>query len=270
VNVAGTFTLTESAPSGGMTVTLGSTNRNAATVPASLVIPAGATSGSFTVTTIPQVSIASVQIVGSFAATSAKTSLSVLPPVPTAIKLNASTLQGGTGTSCSVLMNGPAPDDGIPVTMTSSNPLVKLTPGSSWTIGEGGTYKYVSVSVPAVAVPTNVTLTATASGVTKTALLTINPASIIKLSLTPASVKGGSIVTGSILLGGIAPAGGTAVAVSSSNTAVAVTPQSVTVLAGTKTVDFTFSTKAVTAPTSVVIAIQQGSAIYRSTVTVNP
>src|SRR5262249_44450620 len=47
----GTVTLNEVAPSGGMLVTLASSNTGVATVPASVTIPAGATSATFTVST---------------------------------------------------------------------------------------------------------------------------------------------------------------------------------------------------------------------------
>jgi N-acetylneuraminic acid mutarotase len=47
----GTVTLSAPAPSGGASVTLVSSNTSAATVPASIIVPAGATSASFSVTT---------------------------------------------------------------------------------------------------------------------------------------------------------------------------------------------------------------------------
>ena len=46
-----TVTLTASAPTGGAVVTLSSSAPTIASVPASVVVPAGATSASFTVTT---------------------------------------------------------------------------------------------------------------------------------------------------------------------------------------------------------------------------
>jgi hypothetical protein len=50
-SAVGTVTLSAAAPTGGATVTLASSNASLASVPASVVVPAGAMSASFTVTT---------------------------------------------------------------------------------------------------------------------------------------------------------------------------------------------------------------------------
>ena len=50
-SATGTVTLTSAAPSGGLTVSLSSNNTVAATVPASVTVPAGSTSATFTVST---------------------------------------------------------------------------------------------------------------------------------------------------------------------------------------------------------------------------
>lgn len=60
--VAGTVTLEAAAAPGDITVTLTSSNTTWATVPASIIIPAGSTSGSFTVTTFHPAAVQSVNI----------------------------------------------------------------------------------------------------------------------------------------------------------------------------------------------------------------
>jgi hypothetical protein len=55
-------TLLEVAPSGGTVVTLASSNTGVATVPASVTVPAGAQSATFTVSTIKVKSSTSVRI----------------------------------------------------------------------------------------------------------------------------------------------------------------------------------------------------------------
>jgi hypothetical protein len=60
----GTATLTAAAPAGGFVVALSSDNTTAATVPASVTVPAGATSANFTVTTKPVPNAQSALIIG--------------------------------------------------------------------------------------------------------------------------------------------------------------------------------------------------------------
>lgn len=62
--VTGTATLSASAPSGGLVVTLSSDNLAAATVPASLTVPAGSLSATFPVTTLTVPNPQSALIIG--------------------------------------------------------------------------------------------------------------------------------------------------------------------------------------------------------------
>ncbi len=74
---AGTATLTGPAPSGGVVVTLTSSNTSAATVPASVTVPAGASAGLFTVTTLAVGSTATSTITATYSGTSRTTTLTV-------------------------------------------------------------------------------------------------------------------------------------------------------------------------------------------------
>ena len=78
----GTFTLSAPAPTGGANVTLNSSNSDAATVPASITIPEGETSGTFIVTTIPRESDTFVNIDGTYNGLTKSTTLSVLRSRP--------------------------------------------------------------------------------------------------------------------------------------------------------------------------------------------
>ena len=64
-STTGTVTLSAAAPAGGVVITLSSGNTSLATVPASVTIPAGATSATFTVNTLSVNSTATVTIGGS-------------------------------------------------------------------------------------------------------------------------------------------------------------------------------------------------------------
>jgi len=72
-----TVTLTQAAPAGGVVVTLRSSNTKVATVPSSIVIPAGATTRTFTVATDPVKRSTSVTISATYAGTTRKATLTV-------------------------------------------------------------------------------------------------------------------------------------------------------------------------------------------------
>src|SRR5712692_1623953 len=73
----GTVTLNAAAPSGGAVVTLTSSNTAAATVPASITIAAGSTSGTFTATTAGVSAATNVTITASYAGTTQTATLTV-------------------------------------------------------------------------------------------------------------------------------------------------------------------------------------------------
>ncbi|MPZ74576.1 MAG: hypothetical protein GEU74_15380 [Nitriliruptorales bacterium] len=80
---AGTVTLTAAAPSGGASVALSSSNTSAATVPASVTVPAGSTSATFTVSTGSVNSDASSTISATYGGTTRSATLTVTAPSST-------------------------------------------------------------------------------------------------------------------------------------------------------------------------------------------
>ncbi len=77
----GTVTLNGPAPSGGAVVTLSSSNTAVATVPASVTVPAGATSATFTVTTSAVTTATSSTISASYGGATATATLTVQPSI---------------------------------------------------------------------------------------------------------------------------------------------------------------------------------------------
>jgi hypothetical protein len=77
---------------------------------------------------------------------------------------------------------------------------------------------------------------------------------LLVVSLNPASVTGGTSSTGTVVLNAAAPAGGAAVALTSSNSMGATVPANVTVAAGQTTATFQINTTPVTVSTSVTIS----------------
>jgi Subtilase family len=79
---SGLVTLSAPAPSGGAAVSLSSSKTGVVTVPASVTIPAGATSASFTATANSVTSSSTVTVDASYAGTTLNSSLTVTPPLP--------------------------------------------------------------------------------------------------------------------------------------------------------------------------------------------
>jgi trimeric autotransporter adhesin len=80
VSSTGTVKLTGAAPSGGISVSLSSSNPSVATVPPSVTVPSGATSATFNIETVPVSGSTSVTITASLSATTKKSVLQVKPP----------------------------------------------------------------------------------------------------------------------------------------------------------------------------------------------
>src|SRR5439155_4844984 len=78
--VQGTATLTSAAPAGGASVTLSSSNTTTASVPASVIVPAGATSAAFNVTTTAVSASTTATIAGAFGGATKSATLTVTPP----------------------------------------------------------------------------------------------------------------------------------------------------------------------------------------------
>src|SRR5258708_1798522 len=105
--VQGTVTLTAAAPSGGVTIALSSSNTAVATVPATITVAAGASTGAVVVTTIAQ---------GSATITATLNGSSVTSPTLTAtaggalasLSLSASTVGGGNPVTGTVTPTGAA------------------------------------------------------------------------------------------------------------------------------------------------------------------
>jgi len=95
-------------------------------------------------------------------------------------------------------------------------------------------------------------------------------ASLSAVSVSPSTVVGGTTAQGTITLTGAAPSGGAAVTLSSSNPSVVSVPASVTVAAGTSSAPFGVNTSSVTANTSITITATYAGITRTTTLTVTP
>src|SRR4051812_38427717 len=167
------------------------------------------------------------------------------------------------------MLSGPAPAGGAEVFVThASLALSEGLLGEVVTVPAGATSATFTVDTYKVSVPMVASVRGTFGGVTQTALLTVNPAAaapaVASLSVSPASVVGGTPATGAVTLTAPAPAGGLVVTLSDNSAAVTV-PASVTVPAGATGANFTITTAAVTAATSATVSAAAGGVTRSAT-----
>ena len=251
----GTVTLNGPAPAGGALVTLSSSNPSAAQVPASVTVPANATTATFTATTSPVSANTSLTISATYGA-SQTTAFTVNQPIVSSVTLNPTSVPGGGTSTGTVTLTGPAPGGGAVVTLSSSNTSAAQVPASV-TVPANAITAAFTITTSAVGSNTTVTISGT-YGATQTASLTVITGSASSVTLNPISVVGGGSSTGTVTLAAAAPVGGAIVALSSSNTGLAQVPSSVTVAAGATSATFTVTTTPVSSNATVTISATYG------------
>jgi trimeric autotransporter adhesin len=242
------------APSGGVFITLASSNSSIASVsPSTFFVPEGATTaraattvtgynaGSATITaSAPGFGMASVQVQVT-GGISVGTTLSFSP--------GSLTINGTATQDLTLNLSGPAPSP-LTVSLSSTDPTVAAVPATV-SFGTGAT----SVPVPVTGVAGgSVTITASAPGIASaTATVAITQAAAGGILIPPSvTVMPGGIVSFPVTLGTAAPAGGVYITLASSDPTVAtVSPSSFTIPQG--------ATSASRAPTTV-SGVNTGSA----------
>jgi hypothetical protein len=173
----GTVTLTGPAPAGGAAVALASSTTFAASVPASITIAEGASSGTFPIFSAPVSSAQSTNISASFHNTTKAAFLQVTgQPLLQSLGVSPSPIDGGNTATGIVGLSSPALTGGAVVTLTSSNPALASVPATA-TVVAGAMNVSFAIPTTVASTPTNVTITATFGSATRTAVLTVGPAS---------------------------------------------------------------------------------------------
>ena len=263
--ITGTLQLTSPAPVGGAVVTLQGSMEGQVIVPASVTIPAGSISATFTTTPAPETPFSRWVFIQGHYGTSGGSQARILeidpapgPATLLAIGPASQDLIGGNSGRASVALVIPAPAGGGNVTLTTDNPSIISVPPSV-TIPEGNSATSFAIGTSSVSgLPTGGNVFASAGGVTKSIFINVSPDPnapplLQSMTITPTSVSGGTNATGTVFLSSPAPAGGISVTLSTSNAAVATVPGIVTVPAGQTSANFTVTTFAVANNTVVTI-----------------
>jgi len=171
------FNLNAPAGPGGVVVSLSTSDSSLATIAATVTIPAGAIqSAAVPIATSYVPSWTTVNLIASYGGVTKTPVITLNPPDLWSVALSPASVVGpASATNNKINLNAPAGPGGAVVQLVSSNPAVAAVP-SSVTVGAGSTASpSFPITTTIVAAPTPVTITATYNGVTKTAILTVNP-----------------------------------------------------------------------------------------------
>jgi hypothetical protein len=256
-------------------VYLATSHPTIASVPASITIPAGSKTSTFSITTASVSTATAVEITATYESVSKSARLLVQPSTTTDAKIASfwlypATIKGGaTTTNNRVTLDKAAGPNGAIVSLASSNPDVAHVPPQI-TIAPGRTYASFSLTSASVAETTTVSITALIGTTSRTVTLTVVPVSILRVELVRSIVGGRTAPYSRVGFDGPVPPGAV-VTLSSSNPAVAAVPASVNALSpGVYSAHFPISTGQVTTPTPVTISASYRGVTVTAAIIVQP
>ena len=235
----GTLTLNGPAPVGGITIVLTSSNPIATPSPASLVIPAGSTSGVFNVNTTVVSALTTATITAAYNGLTNTALLTVQAGGLAALSIAPAGVISGGAVIGTVTLDSPAAAGGATIVLSSSNPAA--TTPVSILVPQGATTATFPVTTLSVAAPVTAIISGSLNGLAQTASLAVTPIRVKTLTLSPTTAAVGGAVTGTITLTVPALTGGVSVALVSSSVAAAV-PATVVVAQGATTATFPVTT----------------------------
>ena len=268
-STTGTVTLTEPAPTGGMVVTLTNQYPAYVSVPATVTIPAGSTSATFTVSTPQMYGIAFNNLV---TATNGSNSYSVNLTVATyafqSVTLSSPTIQAGSTGTGTLTIASPAPAGGWTVNLTCGNPTFVSIP-TTVTIPEGQTSTTFTIAPTNTAPTFSCQISAHDTVIYHSATVQVTTDSVTGLSLSPTTIGAGGTSTATVTLKSPAPAGGWTIPITVALPWLVNIPTSVTVPAGATSATFPIVGKGTGKTYSTGVYLYDGHSGASSTVTVN-
>jgi hypothetical protein len=170
----GKVTLSGPAPPGGSVVALATTNP-VASIPASVTVPEGKTSATFTISAQAVAAEQTGTVTAGWGGVSDSETLKVRPVGVLSVTLGASSVTGPGRVGATVLLECAAGPSAIEVRLASSNAAVAWPDAAAITIPAGAVTGRFTVSAADVSTTTAVAIRASASGITRSAVLTVLP-----------------------------------------------------------------------------------------------
>lgn len=193
----GTLTLPGTAPAGGAIVSLLSSAPSVASVPATVTVPEGASSVSFTVTTGAVTVATTVAISATLGRTSVAATLLVNPPPADSLTITPTSVGAGGVAAGTVTLAEAAPPSGTVVRLASSDPTSASVP-ESVTVPGGATSASFTVSTGDVSAPTVVVISAAFPRGTLEASVTVTPVFVNLAQLAAVTVSSENVSSGQL------------------------------------------------------------------------
>ncbi|HET9858881.1 MAG TPA: hypothetical protein VFQ19_03805 [Nocardioidaceae bacterium] len=210
----GVVTLTGPAPSGGATVSLFSSNTGIVRVPPSVLVPAGDTSASFTVTAA-NASTASATVTAGYGGVQRSVTIRVTAAEAgqslNALSISPTTITDTETAQAIVSFTSQVASDKV-VALSSDNTSVATVPASV-TVPAGAAGVTFTVTGQPVTATSTATITASFEGVQRTATITVSPTPastapvVTSVTFSPSTLEGGAAATGTVTLDGPATDG---------------------------------------------------------------
>ncbi len=224
-----------------------------ATLPASITVNKGQASANFTVNTAGVTAVTSVTITATAAGSTQTATLTINPAALQGLSLASTTLVGGNSTTGTVTLNGPAGPGGATINLSTTS-TAAITPATV-VIPQGSSSATFPVTSSGESTTVSAMIIATFGAATYSQTLTVSPAILSNLVVSPTSLFGGTSATGTVSLNGTAPSGGITVSLTATSVTV---PASVVIPSGSTSATFPITTKPVTTPTTAEIKATSG------------
>jgi hypothetical protein len=265
--------LTAAAPSGGAVIALskalasGGAGTVPVTIPASVTVPAGQTTATFSISSSSVTVTTVVRLSSTYAGTTVNADLSLFTLLGQI--LFSGNVPGGTPATGTVRLQAAAPSGGAVVALSSANTSLASVPPSV-TIPAGQTSATFTANTAPVTQTTAVAISASLAGTTvNTNLFLVVSRAVASVTLNPSNVVGPASSTATVTLRS-ASGGSAVVNLASSNTVFATVPFSVVVPSGQVSATFTVNAAQVTQLTTVVISATYEDVTQSATLTINP
>jgi len=180
----------------------------------------------------------------------------------TNLACSPSTLNSGAISTCMVTLNQSAPSGGAAVALTNANTTAISIPASV-IVATGASTATFQATAARLTTPQSATVTATLGTSSASASISVTaPVLLISLVCTPTTIASGTASTCSITLNQPSPSGGTAVALTNTNSSALLAPAKVTVASGASTAAFSATAGILTASQSATLTGTLGTSSF--------
>ncbi len=204
-----TVSLEDPAPAGGVNMTLTTSNAtatswdpNTSVLSLPITVPEGATSTTATIYSLPVTSNQVTSIKAILDNDYKETRLTVLPWLSD-MSVTPLVTEGGNDLIVRVNLSDVAPASGVPVLLSTDKPeIINLPQPPQVLVPQNAKNAQITVSTNGVTAQTTATITASFLGVSKSKLITFNPATIKDFTFNPSEVNRGDDSTATVRFNG--------------------------------------------------------------------